>query len=137
MNELLAYNISVHVQNTLEFFGREPGPIDHLDSHLPSTIDRLIATNFPKETYCFLSYLDLALCDNSDQEVPSMTFGRSMLKVMGLDEVGTVIHSHFSIPFAICGNPGRAANMDICLVHLNSMILLVIQEDKMTEHVCA
>jgi hypothetical protein len=129
-NELLAYNISVRVENVVEFFGRELGPINHLDSNLLSTADPSTATNFSKETYRFLSYLDLASRANSGQESAIDDFGRSVLEVTGFDEIGTVIRSRYSIPFTICGDPGRAANTDVCLVHLNSMILLVVQEDK-------
>jgi len=129
-NELLAYNISVRVENVVGFFGRELGPIDHLDANLLSTADPTIATNFSKETYRFLSYLDLASRANAGQESAIDDFGKSVLEVTGFDEFGTIIRTRYNIPFTICGDTEKAAKTDVCLVHQNSMILLVVQEDK-------
>ncbi|KIL63364.1 hypothetical protein M378DRAFT_12239 [Amanita muscaria Koide BX008] len=38
-NKLLAYNIFVQPQNALDLFGKELGPIDHLDPNLLSSVD--------------------------------------------------------------------------------------------------
>jgi hypothetical protein len=129
-NELLAYNISVQRQNPTDFFGRELGPIDHLDPNLLSTADPTICAHFSKETYRFLAYLDLASRANAGQEAAIHDLARSVLEVTGFDELGTILRTRYDIPFTICGDSHRAARTDVCLVHLNSMILLVVQEDK-------
>jgi hypothetical protein len=67
-NELRAYNIVVQCQDARNFFGGEPGSIDHLDPNLLSSDDPSTATHLSKETYRFLAYLDLASRSNSGQE---------------------------------------------------------------------
>ncbi|TEB29270.1 hypothetical protein FA13DRAFT_1734946 [Coprinellus micaceus] len=118
-NELLAYNIQVSLQEAPQFFGREHEPIDHkLDANLLSTADPTIAADLTKETYRFLAYLDLASHANSGQESAIDDFAKAL---------GTVLRTRYDIPFTICGR-GSAAKTDVCLVHLNSMILLVLQD---------
>jgi len=129
-NELMAYNVQVSLQDAPQFFGRELRPIDHLDSNLLSTIDPSIAVGLCKDTYRFLAYLDLASHANVGQESAINDFERTVLEVMGYDELGTILRSRYDIPFTIAGET-RVAHTDICLVHLSSIILLVVQEDKM------
>ena len=129
MNELLAYNITVQRQDVVNFFGHELGPIDYLDSNLFSSADPTIASDFSKETYRFLAYLDLASRANAGQESAINDLAKSVLEVTGFDLIGTVLLTRYDIPFTICGDSHRAARSDVCLVHLNSMILLVVQED--------
>jgi hypothetical protein len=124
-NELLAYNITVQRQDVVNFFGHELGSIDHFDSNLFSSTDPTIAVDFSKETYRFLAYLDLASRANAGHDL-----AKSVLEVTGFDQIGTILRTRYEIPFTICGDSHRAARSDVCLVHLNSMILLVVQEDK-------
>ena len=126
-NEFLAYNITVQRQDVINFFGHELGSIDHLDSNLFSSTDPTIAVDFSQETYRFLVYLDLASRANAGHDL-----ARSVLEVTGFDQRGTILRTRYDIPFTICGDSHRAARPDVCLVHLNSMILLVVQEDKTT-----
>jgi hypothetical protein len=129
-NELLAYNIHIHRQEALEFFGRELGPIDHFDPNLLSSADPTIAVDFTKDTYRFLVYLDLASRANAGQESAIDDLAKSILEVTGFDEVGTILRTRYDIPLTICADSDRAAKTDICLIHVNSMILLVVQADK-------
>jgi hypothetical protein len=131
-NELLAYNITVQRQDVISFFGHELGSIDHLDTNLFSSADPTIAVDFSQETYRFLAYLDLASRANAGQESAIDDLARSVLEVTGFDQRGTILRTRYDIPFTICGDSHRAARSDVCLVHLNSMILLVVQEDKTT-----
>ena len=129
-NELLAYNISVQPQDAIHFFNHKLGSIDHLDPNLLSSADPTIAVDFSKETYRFLAYLELASRANAGQESAIDDFAKSVLEVTGFDQIGTILRTRYDIPFTICGDSHRAARSDVCLVHLNSMILLVVQEDK-------
>ncbi|KAI0250796.1 hypothetical protein BJV78DRAFT_1217017 [Lactifluus subvellereus] len=128
-NELLAYNITVRRQSAIDFFGREPGPIDHLDPNLLSSADPSIVADFSKETYRFLAYLDLASRANAGQESAIDDLAKSILEVTGFDELGTILCTRYDIPFTICGDR-RSARADVSLVHISSVILLIIQEDK-------
>jgi len=129
-NELLAYNITVQRQDVVNFFGHELGSIDRLDSNLFSSADPTIAVDFSKETYRFLAHLDLASRANAGQESAIGDLAKSVLEVTGFDQAGTILRMRYDIPFTICGDSHRAARSDVCLVHLNSMILLVVQKDK-------
>jgi hypothetical protein len=121
-NEVLAYRMTLLRQDASEFFGRELGSIDHLDPNLLSTTDPGSASTFSKETYRFLVYLHLASRARTGHD-----FAKCVLEVMGFDELGTVLRTRHDIPFTICGD-NQVAETDVCLVHLNSMILLVVQD---------
>lgn len=127
-NELLAYNIIVHCQDPINFFGHELelGSINHLDPNLFSFADPTISVDFSKETSHFLAYLDLASRANAGQD--SVELAKSVLEVTGFDQIGTILRTRYNIPLMICGDHQRAARPNVCLVHLNTMILLVVQE---------
>lgn len=130
-NELLAYNIVVHRQSSVEFFGFEPNSsLDYLDPHF--VLDPLDAPTdgISDQSYRLLQYLDLATRANSGQESAIDDFAKEVLRVIGFEERGTLLRSRYAIPFTICGDASRSAQSDICLIHGNSTILLIIQEDK-------
>ncbi len=78
-------------------------------------------------------YLDLASHPNAGQQSAIVDFARTALEETGYDEVGTILRSRYDIPFTICGE-GSAVKTDVCLVHVSSIILLVLQEDKTNEN---
>jgi hypothetical protein len=125
----MAYNITVRREDVVSFFGHELGSIDHLDANLLSSADPTIAVDFSKATYRFLAYLDLALRANAGQESAIVDLAKSVLEVTGFDQIRTILHTRYdiNIPFTVCGDNHRAARSGVCLVHLNSMILLVVR----------
>ena len=128
-NELLAYNITVQRQGAIDFFGRELDPIDHLDPSLLLSADPSVAADLSKEIYRFLAHLNLASRPNAGQESAVGDLAKSILEVTGFDEFGTILRTRYDIPFTDCGDPPRAARADMCLVHISSIILLVVQGD--------
>lgn len=128
-NELLAYNITVQRQGAIDFFGRELDPIDHLDPSLLLSADPSVAADLSKEIYRFLAHLNLASRPNAGQESAVGDLAKSILEVTGFDEFGTILRTRYDIPFTVCGDPHRAAQADMCLVHISSIILLVVQGD--------
>ena len=128
-NELLAYNITVQRQGAIDFFGRELDPIDHLDPSLLLSADPSVAADLSKEIYRFLAHLNLASRPNASQESAVGDLAKSILEVTGFDEFGTILRTRYDIPFTVCGDPHRAAQADMCLVHISSIILLVVQGD--------
>ena len=106
-NELLAYNIVVQHQDATRFFGRS------------LQRDR------------FLAYLDLADLASRPKfwtkKVLSMTLREVPSKSPVLMNAATALLTRYDFPFTICGDPHRTARADLCLVHLNSVILLVVQ----------
>ncbi len=130
LNDLTAYNIVIHRQSSATFFGYKPNTI-------PDAIDPAFLTatvppqeNLSDDTYRLMQYLDLATRTNSGQEPAIHDFSRELLCLLGFEERGTILRSRYNIPFMICGDDRRSAQADICLLHVTSTILLVIQEDK-------
>jgi hypothetical protein len=97
--ELLAYNITVHRQSAIDFFGIELGHIDHLDPNLLSSANASFAADFSKEIYRFLAHLDSASRANSGQECAIHDPAKSILGITGFDELGTILRSRYDTPF--------------------------------------
>lgn len=102
-NELPSYNITVQCQDIINFFGHELGSINYLDSNLLCSADPTIAIDLSKETYCFLTYLDLALCANSGQESAINDLVKSVLEVTGFDQISMILWMWYDIPLMIVG----------------------------------
>jgi hypothetical protein len=126
-NELFAYNITVKTQSPVDFFGSAPSStLEHVDPHFL----REPTEDVSDETYRLFQYLDLATRANNGQESAIDDFAKEILRLSGFEERGTLLRSRYAIPFTICGDASRSAQTDICLLHGNSTILLVLQEDK-------
>ncbi|PIA12560.1 hypothetical protein COEREDRAFT_84042 [Coemansia reversa NRRL 1564] len=131
VNELLAYDIVVHHQSSMEFFGFEPkSSLEYLDPHFVQNTLDAPSEDISDQSYRLLQYLDLATRANSGQESAIDDFAKEVLRVTGFEERGTLLRSRYAIPFTICGDSSRSAQSDVCLIHGNSTILLIIQEDK-------
>jgi hypothetical protein len=126
-NELIAYNITVTTRQPREFFLRNPEPsLVGLD---PSLINSPVdAENVPDHTFQYLTHLDLAT--NAGQESLIDDFSRETLRLLGYEERGLALSTRYIIPLTICGDNCRIAQTDVCLLDRQSMILLVLQEDK-------
>jgi hypothetical protein len=126
-NELIAYNITVTTQSPREFFLRNPEPpLVDLD---PSLIDSPVdAENVPDHTFRYLTHLDLAT--NAGQKSSIDDFARETLCLLSFEERGLALRTRYIIPLTICGDNRRIAQTDVCLVDRQSMILLVLQENK-------
>jgi hypothetical protein len=82
----------VQRENAVNFFGRELGPIDHLDPNLLSSANSTIAS---KDTYRFLAHLDLASRSNAGQESAIYDLVKCVLEVTGFDEFSTILRHSF------------------------------------------
>jgi len=127
-NELIAYNITVTTQSLQEFFrGRNTEP--PLDGINPSLINSAVdADDVSDDTFHYLTHLDLAT--RAVQESMLDGFSKETLRILGFQERGLSIITHFLIPLIICGDNHCFAQTDVCLLDRQSMILLVLQEDK-------
>jgi hypothetical protein len=130
---LLAYNITINVQTSAQFFGREPdAPLDNLDQDFISYCfgaddDQ---TSISDHTLRLIQYLDLATRANAGQESAIDDFAKELLRLLGFEERGLLLRSRYAIPLTISGDSSRRAQTDICLVHGNTTILPLLQEDK-------
>ncbi|KAK2467349.1 hypothetical protein APHAL10511_000584 [Amanita phalloides] len=113
-NELMAYNITVIAK---------PPPLTGLDPALVTA--SLDADDVSDDTYRFLTYLDLAT--NAGQETAIDDFAREVLRTLGFEERGLALRIRHNIPLAICGDIGKVAQTDVCLLDRRSMVLLVLQ----------
>ncbi|KAF9517287.1 hypothetical protein BS47DRAFT_1435234 [Hydnum rufescens UP504] len=124
--ELEAYNITVQHQAAQKFFGSEPTQLPQIDpKFVTGTVDskRLSDTSFR-----LLLYLSLASCANTGQKSALHDFSCEILRLVGFEERGTLLRSHYGIPLVI-GGETRLARTNICLIHPIIPILLVLQED--------
>ena len=127
-NELLAYNIKVVPRPPEQFFGAATAGVSL------SGLDPLVITgstdtpDVSDTTLRYLTYLDLAT--RASQETLIDEFSRQTLDLLGYAERGLALFTRYIIPLTICGE-GKSAQTDVCLVDRRSMILLVLQEDKM------
>jgi hypothetical protein len=71
----------------------------------------------------------LASKANPGQESAVDDLVKELLRLLKYEERGTLLRSRYAIPLSICGETGRTAQTDICLVH-GATILLVVHEDK-------
>ncbi len=130
-NELRAYNIQVRPQSAQSFFGH---PLPTLDGIDPLLVSGILDTTdgLTDRTYQLLEYLDLAHAGRES----ATNFARELLRELGYEERGILLTYHRGrddpIPLHICGDAGRSAQMDLCLVHVihgYTTILMIIQED--------
>jgi len=127
--DLIAYNIIVVPVSANDFFrhGANP-PLDHLSPAIfaaPGDPN----VNVPKPTADYLRYLDLAT--RASQESFIDNFTAETLKLLGFNELeNTLVMTRYVIPLTICGESGRVAQTDVCLLYCPSLVLLVVVEDK-------
>ncbi|KXN83551.1 hypothetical protein AN958_01229 [Leucoagaricus sp. SymC.cos] len=57
-------------------------------------------------------------------------FAVRTLDLLGFNKCSTVVVTHYAIPLTICANSNQIAQMDMCLLHHPTMVLLVLIEDK-------
>jgi hypothetical protein len=91
-----------HQFQDVDFFGHALGSIDHLDSNLFSSMGLQVDINVSKETYRFLTYLNLASCADLDarQETAIDDLAKSVLEIIRFDQKGTVLCTRCDIPFS-------------------------------------
>jgi len=134
-NELLAYNITIQTQSVVDFFGREPRPIDlDLDPNLFSSVTTTtsIPTGISMSTRRFFDHL-ITISRPDAEDSFFNDFESSVLDVTAFERpIGTLLIPRYSLPLTICGKDNRKANPDICLTscQLEPMILLLVQRDK-------
>ncbi|KAG1831308.1 hypothetical protein EV424DRAFT_188257 [Suillus variegatus] len=133
--DLLAYNITVVPLAPEQFFPQNPGPLlEGLDpSLLNSSLDdkNFSDPNISDAIFKYLGYLGLAT--NPTEECFMYTFARETLHILGFDKR---LLLHHSIPLFICGNVHQVAQTDVCLLDLQSTVLLVLQGDKSAFNAC-
>ena len=127
-NELITYNITITSISPSKFF---PMPDLSLDLIDPAILDSPAGATDPAISNVaaeYLGYLDLAA--RATQENFINDFTAETLKLLGYNERGTTVSTCYIIPLTICGEGNRATQMDVCLIHHPTFILLVLIEDK-------
>ncbi|KAH9975094.1 hypothetical protein BGW80DRAFT_1300213 [Lactifluus volemus] len=128
-SDLLAHNITVQCQSAPDFFGSEPGSIDHIDPDLLLPTDLSFSSttaNLSDDAYRFLAHLYLASHEHPCQKSTIVDLSRSILDATGFCERDIVSKRDHDIPHTFCGY--RTTRADVCLFHFTShSILLVVQ----------
>ena len=128
-NELLAYNITISSVTLNQFFhhGADPS-LDHLDPAILNVSPGSEDPSLSEAVAEYLGYLDLAT--TATQESAIDDFAAHTLRLLGFNERKTLVRTCYVIPLTICGDANRAAQMDVCLLHRPTLVLLVLVEDK-------
>lgn len=125
-DDLLAYNITVEVQDFGTFFG-QPVPILE-PSELLTTLNADETTS--AANYQALRFMALAMDRIPNQLSMVAEFTAKLLTALGYESDSLVksVVTLQQMPLFICGQ-SRHATSDVCLMDM-SQILLVVQEDK-------
>lgn len=125
-NELYAYNITVVPQNKEAFF-------DTTDFTEPSLPGFMVAETRQdardKRTRQLLHYLELAMDPKSGHETAVVNFAAELLKSLKYDDEDSIVFTQRTIPFLTCGK-NSVAQIDVCVIDEDGMIMLLLQEDK-------
>lgn len=126
--ELMAYNITIKTQSFGEFFRRNSElPLTNLD---PSLVNSTVGaeSNLPDHTVRYLSRLDWATYGGQESFMDDFYY--ETLRLLGFEERNSIVSGRNIIPLTICGDDRQTAQMDVCIVNRQSMVLLVLQGDK-------
>ena len=125
-NELLAYHITVKAQTPQQFFCIPDLPLESID---PSLINSTInADNVSDSTFQYLTHIGLAT--NGGQTNMIHDFSRETPCIVGFSEWGLALISRFIIPLTICGDNLCDVETNLCLLDWQSIILLILRDDK-------
>ena len=130
--ELLAYNITISPVTPHEFFF----PLDPLPTLPLNFINPSILNAAPDGDHehlsnaisNYLGYLSLASKPTQDSVIDN--FAAETLKLLGFNGHNTFVMMGFTVPFVICGDNDAVAEIDVCLLHRTSLILLVLINNK-------
>ncbi|KAF8500087.1 hypothetical protein BU17DRAFT_102564 [Hysterangium stoloniferum] len=126
MSDLLAYNISIVERDQNTFFNG-PLPIYTGPAGFIQYEDRVQGIDAP--SLKLLKRLDLAMRVMEGEESAVDDFAVHLLEAMGYETEQTVIRSRKSIRLNMCGEQVYAKT-DVCVINLDSELLLLVQEDK-------
>lgn len=125
-NDLITYNIVVHEQDELDFFGRPlpeySGPAGFVEHK-----DRV--QGLDPSSLALMKRLDLASHVFNDEESAVDAFVAELLRAMGYEREETVVYTQKSLWLLMCGDYVYAKS-DVCVMDTASNISLVAQEDK-------
>ncbi|KAH9164579.1 hypothetical protein EDB89DRAFT_2016810 [Lactarius sanguifluus] len=129
-NELCAYNITVVSQSKEVFFGTTnfPDPTEPSLTGFMVTETRHGAAD--KRTRQVLHYLDLATDPKTGQEAAVVNFAAELLlRGLEYDDDNRIVFIRRAIPFLTSCGENSIAQIDVCIMDDNG-ILLLLQEDK-------
>lgn len=130
-NELAAYHIQIEREAAQIFFHGPLASVGDYDSRLLSSasLDQLIDC---PETICnFLTCAAVAGTADPNQASAIDDLAKSVLWVTGFYKPGvTHLRPQFSIPLNIRGDDKQVAQSNVCLQHIPSMMLLLVQANK-------
>jgi hypothetical protein len=126
-NELFAYNISIVEQEEEVFFGSPlpayTGPADFVQ------YENRVHGRLDPSSLALIKRLDLAMKVMEGEESVVDDFAANLLMTLGYETDQTVIRTRKDIRFDICGQQ-VFAKTDICIMDVDSEIILLVQEDK-------
>ena len=130
LNDLDSYNIELHRQNHLAFFGVQALPPPQVDAELLNTTE---ANDMVQDRNAeLINLLDLATTTSSGESAVD-DFSVELFKALGYVRRNRVARTRKDLSLLVCGER-RHAQTDVCIVdRLQNDIILLVQEDKRVE----
>jgi hypothetical protein len=125
-NELMAYNISIVERDQNTFFDG-PLPAYTGPASFVQYEDRV--QGLDAASLALIKRLDLATKVMDGEESAVDDFTTELFRLLGYETEQTVIRTRKNIRLSMCGQQVYA-NTDVCVMDINSELLLFVQEDK-------
>ena len=125
-NELMAYNISI-VERDQDTFFNGPLPAYTGPAGFVQHEDRV--QGLDSASLALIKRLDLAMKVMDGEESAVDDFAAELLRVLGYETERTVVRTRKNIRLSMCGQQVYA-KADVCILDVDSELLLLVQEDK-------
>jgi hypothetical protein len=125
-NELMAYNISIVERDQNTFFNG-PLPAYTGPAGFVQYEDRV--QGLDASSLALIKRLDLAMKVMDGEESAVDDFATELFRALGYETEQTVIRTRKNIRLSMCGQQVYAKT-DVCVMDINSELLLLVQEDK-------
>jgi hypothetical protein len=122
--ELIAYNITVSSRSPGEFFPTPDPSLDHIDLAIFNSPPYNGNPALSGVAAGYLGHVDLAT--GATQGGPIVDFAAETLKLIGFQDLRTIVSRRYTIPLTICGETDHIAVMDVSLFHNLSFVLVLV-----------
>ena len=128
LDELKAYNVTISPTPPDKFFSAPDPSLDHID---PTILNSPLDDTDPSLSIVTSAYLNhLYLAARVTQENYIDDFTTKTLNLLGFNGRHSLVVQHHTIPLSICGDTNHATQMDVCLLHTQFLVPLLLVKCK-------
>ena len=127
-NKLMAYNVTSLPTPPGQFCPALSPSLDHIDpAILNSPLDDT-DPSLPIVTSAYLNHLYLAARVTQENYIDDFT--TKTLNLLSFNGRHSIVVQHHTIPLSICGDTNHATQMDVCLLHTQFLVPLLLVKCK-------